>query len=312
MAEIAGTAGDDVLNGTEGDDIIHGFGGNDTIIGGAGRDTINGGDGNDNIHGGMGGDTVSDGPGNDFAYGEADQDIFYSSPGDDFYDGGTGFVQDTFEFDQIVYIGASAGIVVDLCLSSGQVRSAGGSDAADVGIDTIVGFELIGGTAFDDVMIAADIGMLFGGAGGDDTLVGGAGQDQLDGGSGNDTLSGNGGVDVLLGLEGDDVLTGGPGTDYLIGGAGADLFVDTAANLNGDTISDYGRGDRIVITDGSAGSNLGRNGSLLSYGPMSLLLNSLHNASIIAMIVPSGGVQIAYGGPALVVSAGPSIQFDFF
>ena len=308
MAEITGTSGDDTLNGTGADDVINGLGGNDTIAGDAGRDTIDGGDGNDDIRGGSGGDTIYDGAGNDAAYGDLDQDIFYSSAGDDFYDAGTGFLQDNFEFDQVVYLGAAAGIVVDLRLSTGQVRSAGGADAAKIGVDTLIGFELVGGSPFNDLMTAGDVGMLFAGAGGDDMLVGGPGQDQLSGDEGNDVLVGNGGADALFGQEGDDVLTGGAGADYLIGGAGGDVFTDTAANLNGDTISGFERGDRIVLTDAVLGSGLGWTGTQLTYGSTSINLTTLNNASIAVGPAPGGGVEIAYGGPPLVFAAGPGVS----
>ena len=39
--------------------------------------------------------------------------------------------------------------------------------------------------------------------------------------------------------------------DTLTGGANADTFADTAAGLNGDTITDLQAGDSIVITDAS-------------------------------------------------------------
>lgn len=47
MAEINGTAGDDVLTGTDGDDLVNGGAGNDVIDGVSGTDTLNGGDGDD-------------------------------------------------------------------------------------------------------------------------------------------------------------------------------------------------------------------------------------------------------------------------
>ena len=46
------------------------------------------------------------------------------------------------------------------------------------------------------------------------------------------------------------MLTGGvQGADSLTGGAATDTFRDTAAGLNGNTITDFAAGDRIVITD---------------------------------------------------------------
>ena len=45
--------------------------------------------------------------------------------------------------------------------------------------------------------------------------------------------------------------SGGGGADILSGGTGNDIFRDIAANLNGDTITDFAVGDSIVITNAS-------------------------------------------------------------
>jgi len=57
VANVKGTAGNDVLNGTTGNDTIAGLGGNDTMNGGNGNDILDGGAGNDNLTGGAGADT---------------------------------------------------------------------------------------------------------------------------------------------------------------------------------------------------------------------------------------------------------------
>jgi Ca2+-binding RTX toxin-like protein len=62
-------------------------------------------------------------------------------------------------------------------------------------------------------------------------------------------LIGNAGANHLDGGAGDDVLTGGAGKDTLVGGAGLDSFRDTAAGLNGDTITDLSAGESIIISD---------------------------------------------------------------
>jgi len=61
MANIDGTAGDDLLNGTIGDDIINGLAGDDTIDGGLGDDMLNGGAGDDIIFISEGSDVVDGG-----------------------------------------------------------------------------------------------------------------------------------------------------------------------------------------------------------------------------------------------------------
>ena len=71
----------------------------------------------------------------------------------------------------------------------------------------------------------------------------------INGTPGNDNLIGTTDPDTINGGAGDDIISGGGGADTLTGGTGADTFLDTAAGLNGDTITDFLPGDRIQITD---------------------------------------------------------------
>ena len=92
------------------------------------------------------------------------------------------------------------------------------------------------------------------GGGGADRMTGGGGNDRLSAGGGNDRLSGDGGSDRLSGGGGRDLLDGGRGRDVLEGGAGADRFVfddgDSGARARlRDTIRDFGRGDRIDLSE---------------------------------------------------------------
>ncbi len=276
---LNGGPGNDTLNGFDGEDTLYGNAGNDTLNGGDGRDFLYGGDGDDIIHAGAGGFTfpeiIHDGPGNDTVYGEADEDIIYGSPGNDYYDGGTGGSYQAFEGDQVIYADALAGIVVDMRLATGQVRSSGSGDAANVGVDTLVNIEAISGTAFDDVMTAGDAPISFGGGGGNDVLTGGAGFDSLSGGDGNDTL------------------TGRLGADTLAGGAGDDSFRDTASGLNGDTITEFTGGDKIVITDANAATfNFSMSGNTLTYTGGSLTFGSALSGTLTASAASGGGVQL--------------------
>ena len=296
MATINGTSGNDTLNGTPFDDQINGLGGDDTINGGDGVDEIDGGDGNDTINGGDGTDFITggsgddiihagagydfpemiwDGAGNDAVYGEGDQDIIFGSAGNDYYDGGTGGSLQPFEFDVVTYEDASAGIVIDMGLSSGQAHSSGVGDPAGIGIDTLVNIEAVTGTDFDDVMTAGDAGMTFAGGGGNDTLTGGSGDDLLNGGSGDDVLDGGagndtadyggsaGGVTVSLAVTGPQD-TVGAGTDTLIGIENligtdqADVLTgnDADNNINGfagdDILSGGGGNDTLSSISGNA------------------------------------------------------------
>jgi hypothetical protein len=91
-------------------------------------------------------------------------------------------------------------------------------------------------------------GIVYGNAG-NDRLIGGAGVDRFQGGYGADLLWGGDGADLLSGDAGRDELAGGGGADIMAGGAGIDLFRGTRAELAGDTILDFERGETIRITD---------------------------------------------------------------
>lgn len=126
------------------------------------------------------------------------------------------------------------------------------------------------------------------------------------GGSGADTLIGNGAANILSGRSGSDSLTGG---------SGADVFRDTLANLGGDTITDFARGDRIVLTDAtlgmSAGLSAGPSGSHLTFGSNSLFLSDLRNPSLTVATAAEGGVQISMGGPPIILSGALSAPFSW-
>lgn len=118
------------------------------------------------------------------------------------------------------------------------------------------------------------------------------------GGSGADTLIGNGAANTLSGRGGNDILTGGSGND---------VFQDTIANLGGDTITDFARGDRVVLTNAtlglSVGLTMGPSGSLLTFGSTSLFLSNVHNPSFAIGAASGGGVQISFGGPPIIFSS---------
>jgi Ca2+-binding RTX toxin-like protein len=94
-----------------------------------------------------------------------------------------------------------------------HVSGAGGNDT------------MIGGAAADELSGGNGYDKIYGGAG-NDHLIGGANKDSLDGQAGNDTLSGGGGNDRL----GDQF-----GNNYLIGGIGNDVF--NVRNASADTVS---------------------------------------------------------------------------
>jgi hypothetical protein len=104
---------------------------------------------------------------------------------------------------------------------------------------------------------------------------------------------GGNGADTIIGNAADNVLSGHLGSDTLTGGAGADTFLDTVAGHNGDTIRDFGAGDRIVFSDAAAGSfAFSLSGNVLSYTGGSLTLGNVPNGTIVASGAAGGGVQL--------------------
>lgn len=184
------------------------------------------------------------------------------------------------------------GQAIDVIERTGQIVTGGAplSQIASFGVD--------GNGALYVISLSGSITRL------SPSAAAGDGNDTISGGGGNDVIAGGIGNDAIDGGTGNDTISGGAGADNLTGGAGADLFTDTRANLNGDTITDFARGDRIVLTDATLGSSLGLNGSVLTYGSTSLTLANLQNASITVSAASGGGVEIAFGGPPLITSAG--------
>jgi Ca2+-binding RTX toxin-like protein len=111
-------------------------------------------------------------------------------------------------------------------------------DAEGWGIQVLA--DLFAGTTGNDTLNGTSVA---------DTIHGGAGNDTLYGNAGNDTLSGDSGNDVLIGGAGNDRLDGGAGSDVLTGGPGADVFIYGTGD-GADTISDFSHadGDRIDLT----------------------------------------------------------------
>ena len=137
-----------------------------------------------------------------------------------------------------------------------------------------------------------------------DILVGGSADDTILGLGGNDTLSGGAGNDTIDGGPGNDIITGGPGIDTLTGGTGADTFQDTAAGLNGDTITDFSPGDRIQITDLTlASANIQLVGNTITYGSGASagsinIGNGINGGRFVLRAVGATGVEIRYQADA--------------
>jgi Ca2+-binding RTX toxin-like protein len=95
----------------------------------------------------------------------------------------------------------------------------------------------------------------------------------------------------LTGGSADDTLDGGLGADTLTGGAGNDLFYGEAANLAGDTITDFAAGDRIYVqsVDLSALNGQAASGTIDLGGGQSLTLTGITAASGTFKVVYASG-----------------------
>lgn len=102
-------------------------------------------------------------------------------------------------------------------------------------------YNLIEGTANDDIILGTDGNdLIFGLAGndlisggqGDDCIFGGYGDDIISGDDGNDTIRGNSGHDILKGNSGIDVIYANSGSDVIDGGVNSDrCYADSDKDL---------------------------------------------------------------------------------
>ena len=231
IENVIGTDYSDTLSGDGFDNVLEGGLGNDTLSGAAGNDVLDGGGGNDTLSGGA---------------------------GNDVFDGGD-------DVDFVKFLGAAAGVTLDLASNSV-------SDDGDGGVDTIFNVEHVYGSNYgddlsgnddDNSLIAGDGDDTLFGAGGNDILSGGAGNDIIDGGGGNDLVSFYGGgsvyVNLLSGTAFDgsytdqlsniETVIGSGFGDTLIG----DTYDNTLIGLDGDdTLSG---GDGYNVLDGGEGQD---------------------------------------------------------
>jgi Ca2+-binding RTX toxin-like protein len=129
----------------------------------------------ENATGGAGDDTLFGNNSNNTLRGNAGADLIQGFGGNDVMGGGDGI-------DTLTYGNATAGITINLGLTTAQ--NTGGA-----GADTIAGFENLNGSNHNDA------------------LTGGAGANIINGAGGNDSINGGAGVDLLSGGAGDDVYT---------------------------------------------------------------------------------------------------------
>lgn len=245
-----------VVNGTVVYDTISGFthaiGGyaQDTLTGNADGNRLDARDGHDRLDGGQGDDTLLGGAGNDTVLGGAGADYMHG------YDLDLGkTVEDTSksplpfgrDTDTVDYSASTAGISLNIVT---QTNTGGYAEG-----DTVIGFEQIIATKYDDAVVDDDRWTTIMGGAGDDTIEGGAGADKLDGGAGlGDVLSYRGsGEGVFVSLQTNSTAFGDAS-------AMARPNVNTTALTRfNDTISGFENvwggehGDTVIGSDASAG-----------------------------------------------------------
>jgi Ca2+-binding RTX toxin-like protein len=269
---LMGSVFNDALTGSTAANVLIGLAGDDTLNGGAGIDTLIGGVGNDTYVVDNAGDVVTEnanegidrvqaavtytlaanvenltltgtgninGTGNaldNVVVGNSGNNILAGLGGSDTLDGGAGT-------DTASYAASSSGVTVSL--------AAGTSSGGDAQGDTLISFENLTGSGFNDTLEGDGANNVLNGGAGTDTVsyehagaavtvslaigaaqnTGGAGTDTLSGFESltgsvfNDALTGSTAANVLMGLAGNDTLNGGAGADTLIGGAGNDTLV---------------------------------------------------------------------------------------
>jgi Ca2+-binding RTX toxin-like protein len=275
---IGSVNGHEYLEGRDGNDTLQGGGGDgDNLHGGAGDDLLDGGTGlwdsvtydrassgvtvdltkqgsGQVIGGGQGTDTLVGIEGiwgsahNDTLTGDSQQNSLGGDGGDDLLDGGAGH-------DNVSYWNATGGVTVSLALQ-GQAQDVGGGH----GKDTLVGFEAIVGSQYNDTLTGDADHNYFNPQRGNDVVDGGAGYDMVDYRDITDGVHVNLsitsgpnawsslGADALRNVEG---VSSFSGADHLIGNDGDNTFQARGGN---DTIDGGGGGnDNVVYWEANAG-----------------------------------------------------------
>lgn len=136
-----------------------------------------------------------------------------------------------------------------------------------------------------------------------ENAVSGDGNDRLSGNAMGNMLVGMRGNDKLYGLAGNDVLDGGTGTDWLEGGVGNDtlsgglgddsFFFDNKGTSGKDRITDFGTGDRLLLT---AALNDGTGDGIITFGSNNVLnldRRSSGDTLVLDGVDPAKGLKFA-------------------
>jgi Ca2+-binding RTX toxin-like protein len=288
---LTGTDGNNQMRGLAGDDTIFGLAGDDILDGGPGTNVLDGGSGTDMVTyerspvamtvdlaagtgvGGGGADLRSDtlislenvtgSPFDDTLLGDSGPNVIDGFGGNDAMDGRGGVDMVTF---------ARYGEGVDASLELGTASGLGATAFSS----TILNFENVIGTPYDDIIEGNNAdNVLDGGAGVDELTFENTGpglggvtvnlQSQTAIGRGTDTvknfenltgsnydddLTGTIGPNIIYGLDGNDTLNGNSGDDQLYGGNGDDTLIGDKGN---DSIDGGAGVDKVSYFTSTAG-----------------------------------------------------------
>ncbi len=271
---LTGSSFNDTLSGDGNANVINGGLGNDTMDGGAGTDTAayanaasaetaslaTGGAGNDTL---LNFENLTGSSFNDALTGNTLANVIIGGLGNDTLDGGAGV-------DTASYATATSAVTVDLSVAVAQ-------NTVGAGTDTLLNFENLTGSSFNDTLTGDGNANVINGGLGNDTLAGGLGNDTYIVNATGDVLSealnagidtvqssvsyglaanlenltltgsaaingtGNALANTIVGNAANNVLNGSGGADTLSGGAGADVFVFNS-KVGADTITDFASG----------------------------------------------------------------------
>lgn len=266
---LSGGVGNDYLYGDAGDDILTGGAGNDTLYGGLDNDSLYGDAGDDILYGEGGNDALYGSLGDDTLYGNSGDDLLYGGNGNDVLEGGLGsnIINGGNNSDTVSYANATAGVTLDLTLTTAQ-------NTIGAGTDTLTSIENFTGSAYSDIVT---------GTTGNNILTGGAGTDTLiysnatsavtlnmatataqnTGGAGTDTVSDFENFiaseynDTITGTSAANIITGGIGSDTLNGGAGDDTLYAAIANITVFTANFNSSADSFAYSDDAFGGTGG-------------------------------------------------------
>ncbi len=166
--------------------------------------------------------------------------------------GGTGLPSDPLTSDFIIARYLSDGTPT----TPTAINGTAGNDilngtSADNIINGLAGNDTLNGLDGNDTLNGDNGNDILNGGDGKDILTGGNGNDKLNGGNGNDTLTGGNGNDTLVGGAGNDILTGGNGNDqFSFSGGKLPQNQRVSSYIGTDTIADFTKGDKIVLSKG--------------------------------------------------------------